>query len=56
MAGVEVTWLVLLPAILGCAVVLTDMAHNAIQRYIKPKACPHPFVMAGRCGKCGTPL
>lgn len=56
MAGVEVTWLVVLPAILGCAVVLTDMAHKAMQRAVAPVVCPHPFVMYGRCGKCGTPL
>lgn len=49
-------WLAVLPAILGCAIVLTDWAHNAILRYIAPKTCPHPFVMAGRCGKCGTPM
>lgn len=49
-------WLVLLPCILGCAVVLTDMATKAMERALKPEVCPHPFVMYGRCGKCGTHL
>lgn len=49
-------WLVVLPAILGCAVVITDMAHKALQQALKPKQCPHPFRMYGRCGQCGTPM
>lgn len=48
-------WLVLLPAILGCAVVLTDMAHKALTAALRPKVCEHPFWMYGRCGQCGTP-
>lgn len=49
-------WLVLLPAILGCAIVLTDMAHKSIEDTIRPKPCPHPFWIFGRCIQCGTPL
>lgn len=49
-------WLVLLPAILGCCVVLTDMAHKAIQDAVRPKRCPHPALMYGRCVQCGTPM
>lgn len=56
MAGVEVTWLVLLPAILGCVVVLTDMAHHALRKLIEPTRCLHPAYIYGRCIQCGTPL
>ena len=55
MAGVEVTWLVVLPAILGCCVVLTDMAIKAMERAVRPRVCLHRFYMGERCGECGTP-
>ena len=48
-------WLVVLPAILGCAVVLTDMAWRWMQDQVTPKQCPHPFYMGERCIQCGTP-
>jgi hypothetical protein len=49
-------WLVILPAILGCAIVLTDLAHSALHRLITPKVCLHEHRMYGRCVECGTPL
>lgn len=48
-------WLVLLPCILGCAVVITDWAWGAMQRAVRPRVCEHRFWMYGRCGECGTP-
>lgn len=49
-------WLVVLPAILGCVVVLTDMAHQALRKLTEPTPCAHPAYMYGRCIQCGTPL
>lgn len=49
------TWLVLLPAVLGACVVLTDMAHKAVQGALKPKPCQHPGWMYNRCIVCGSP-
>lgn len=49
-------WLVVLPAILGCAVVLTDWAWRWMQDAVKPKPCEHPFWIFGRCIQCGTPM
>lgn len=50
------TWLVLIPVILGCAVVLTDWAHTEVKRLIAPRRCTHPFYIFGRCIECGTPM
>lgn len=56
MAGVEVTWLVLIPCILGCAVVLTDWAWRAMQGSVAPRRCLHTHYIFGRCVECGTPV
>ena len=49
------TWLVLLPAILGCAVVVTDMAQRALEKLIEPERCTHPAWIYNRCIQCGVP-
>lgn len=56
MAGLEVTWLVLLPALLGCAVIITDVAIKALESALKPRMCMHTHRMLGRCVECGTPM
>lgn len=49
------TWLVLLPAILGVCIVITDVAHKAVKDALKPKPCPHPAWIYDRCIVCGSP-
>lgn len=49
------TWLVLLPAILGCVIVLTGWAHSRNQDLTTHKPCTHAFYIFGRCIECGTP-